>query len=75
MHAIGHYISNTGLEDAWLEAKWFDSDVVVRQVLEGKHMKRAVEAHEETLLAVKLLQLREMMQAHPTEFLRECDDF
>ena len=34
-------------------------------------MKRAVEAHEEILLAVELLQLHEMMKAHPTEFLNE----
>ena len=69
----GHYISNTGLEEAWLEAKWFDSDAVVRQVLECKHMKRAVEALEETMLAVELVQLREMMQTNPTEFLNESE--
>ena len=40
-------------------------------MLECKHMKRAVEAHEEILLAVELLQLHEMMKAHPTEFLNE----
>ena len=40
-------------------------------MLECKHMKRVVEAHEEILLAVELLQLHEMMKAHPTEFLNE----
>ena len=31
IRAIGHYISNTGLEDAWLEAKWFDIDATSMQ--------------------------------------------
>ena len=31
------------MEDAWLEAEWFDSDSVIRQVLECKHMEKADE--------------------------------
>ena len=42
IRAIGSFIANSGLEDAWLEAEWFDSELVVNQVLECKHMKRAV---------------------------------
>ena len=33
VRAIGHFIAHSGLEDAWIEAEWFDSDAVVRQVI------------------------------------------
>ena len=46
IRSLGSFIAHLGFEDAWLEAEWFDSDSVVNQVLECKHMKRAVEAHE-----------------------------
>ena len=52
-------IVSSGLEDAWLESEWFDSDCVVRQVLECKHMKRAVEAHEATMITIQIIQLTE----------------
>ena len=74
MRAIGQFISNSGLEDAWVEAEWFDSDAVVRQVIECKHMKRAVEAHEETLVAIEILQLIEMLKTSPEYFCEYAND-
>ena len=74
VRAIGQFISNSGLEDAWVEAEWFDSDAVVRQVIECKHMKRAVEAHEETLVAIKILQLIEMLKTSPEYFCEYAND-
>ena len=74
VRAIGQFISNSGLEDAWVEAEWFDSDAVVRQVIECKHMKRAVEAHEETLVAIEILQLIEMLKTSPEYFCEYAND-
>ena len=68
IRAIGALIICSGLEDAWLEAEWFDCDSVIRQVLECKHMKRAVDAHEASMLAIIMLQLMEMMRTYPEYF-------
>ena len=46
IRAIGRFIEQSGMSDAWLEAEWYDSDCIVRQILECGHMKRALDAHE-----------------------------
>ena len=33
IRAIGAYVSNSGLETAWMHANWFDSPCLLRQVL------------------------------------------
>ena len=53
--AIGSFINSSGIEDAWTAACWYDSQCVVRQVLECCNMKRALEAHEATLLTISHL--------------------
>ena len=70
IRAIGALIVCSGMEDAWLEAEWFDSESVIRQVLECKHMKRAVEAHEASMLTITILQLMEMLRTYPEYFLK-----
>ena len=70
IRAIGALIVCSGMEDAWLEAESFDSDSVIRQVLECKHMKRAVEAHEASMLTITILQLMEMLRTYPEYFLK-----
>ena len=74
IRAIGALIVCSGLEDAWIEAEWFDSDSVIRQVLECKHMKRAVDAHEASMLTLMILQLMEMMRSYPEYFVNACQE-
>ena len=63
--AIGTFIASSGLEEAWLECNWFDGDCVVQQVLECRHMKRALEAHEASMITVQIIQLLEMVKLYP----------
>ena len=70
IRAIGALIVCSGMEDAWLEAEWFDSDSVIRQVLECKHMKKADEAHEASMLTITILQLMEILRTYPEYFLK-----
>ena len=66
--AIGNLISSSGLEDAWIEAEWFDSKLVGQQVLYCNHMIRAIEAHE-GMTAIKILKIREIMCYNPDYFV------
>ena len=65
IRAIGSFIACSGLDEAWIECGWFDSDCLVQQVLECKHMKRALEAHEASMIAVEILLLSEMVKTYP----------
>ena len=67
VRAIGNLISSSGLKNAWIEAEWFDSESVVQQVLDCKHMARAIEA---TMTATEILKIRETMRDNP-----DCTDF
>ena len=58
IRAIGRFIEQSGMGDAWLEAEWYDSDCIVRQILECGHMKRALDAHEATLVAINIILLK-----------------
>ena len=71
LRAIGSYICESGIDSAWINANWFDSECVVRQVLECKHMKRALEAHEATLVAICILFLEHSIKTFPDKFLKE----
>ena len=72
--AIGNFIDSSGISDGWLEAKWFDSEAVVLQIKDCKHMKRAIEAHEATFVAIQILMIREMMKTDPEYFITQFDD-
>ena len=63
--ARGNLISCSGLEDSWIEAKWFDSKSVVQQVLDCKHMAWAIEAHEATMATTEILKIREIVRDNP----------
>ena len=45
LRAIGSFISGSGIDDSWIAAGWFDSQCLVRQVLECSNMKRANSTH------------------------------
>ena len=57
IRAIGNLINSSGIEDAGLEAAWYDSECLIRQILDCKHMKRAIEAHEATYIAINVILL------------------
>ena len=48
LRAIGSYIENSGIDDAWVESDVY-GPTTCRQILEGKHMKRALDAHVTTV--------------------------
>ena len=58
IRAIGTFIDSSGIDDAWMAAEWFDSESLLRQVKECSNMKRALAAHEATLLAVNTIILQ-----------------
>ena len=62
IRAIGTFINSSGIDDAWMAAEWFDSESLLRQVRECSNMKRALAAHEATLVAVNILILQEAMR-------------
>ena len=70
VRAIGNFIASSGMEDAWVEAEWFDSYCVVHQVIDCKHMKRAVEVMEALMIATKIIQWKEMIRCNPDYFIR-----
>ena len=51
LRAIGSSIEASGIDDAWVEADIY-GPTTTRQILEGRHMKRAVTAHIITLQAL-----------------------
>lgn len=58
LRAVGSSIENSGIDDAWVESGLY-SPTTVRQILEGKHMKRALKAHALTVEVLYDLLLEE----------------
>ena len=69
IRAIGNLITSSGIEEAWKGAGWFDGLSVIRQILECKHMRRALEAHEATLVTFLCIGLKTVLKENPS-FLR-----
>lgn len=51
LKALGHHIEGSGIGQAWTEAGMY-SPTTVRQVMEGKHLHRAIEARTVTLVTL-----------------------
>lgn len=51
LKAIGRYIECSGIDQLWVEAGMY-SPTTVRQIIEGKHLYRAMEAHMVTLITL-----------------------
>lgn len=62
LRAIGSSIEGSGIDDAWVEADIY-GPTTTRQILEGRHMKRAVAAHIVTLQALNDLFMDEYQSA------------
>ena len=41
LRAIGTFIDGLGIPDAWIQAEWYASECLVRQVLDCGNMERA----------------------------------
>ena len=64
--ALGKYIEGSGIDQAWIEAGIY-SPTTVSQILNGKHMYRALEAHTVTLLALYDLYFQSFLSTEPEE--------
>lgn len=65
LRAIGSFVEGSGIDQVWIEAGIYGA-VTVKQILEGRHVKRGVEAHITTLLA--------LFQLYTDAFLAEYPD-
>ena len=64
LYCIGAYIENSGIDFCWTEADLY-GPTTVKQIIEGKHVKRGVEAHMITLQALFTLYQEAFFQEHP----------
>ena len=65
--AIGRYLENTGIDDAWLKSQLI-GPCTIRQVVNCSHMKRALIVHEATLLAMHELYVTALIKENPNIF-------
>lgn len=63
LRTIGSFIENSGLDLSWVEADLY-GPLTVKQILEGKHVKRGIQAHLTTLQALFML--------YADAFFKEC---
>ena len=67
IRAIGTFIDSSGIDDAWMAAKWFDSESLLRQVKECSNMKRALATHEATYIAIQTMIIQEALCWYGTD--------
>ena len=65
LRTIGSYIDNSGLDTSWLESDMY-RPATHRQLLDGNHVKRAIQAHMTTLLALFSLYQEAFFEKFPT---------
>jgi len=76
LRAVGSYIENSGIDNAWIESDMY-GPTTCRQILEGKHMKRALDAHVTTLQVLFDLTLELFSTEHAEvcqQLYKLCDD-
>jgi hypothetical protein len=72
LRALGS-VENSGIDDAWVESGLYGS-TTARQILEGKHMKRALVAHVTTLQVLFDLLMQESDPSTiPNDLVRAID--
>jgi hypothetical protein len=64
LKVIGKYIQGSGIDQVLIEAGIY-STTTLGQILEGKHMKRAMEAHMVIYLSVCKIYLEQFFKKHP----------
>ena len=65
LRTCGNAIEDSGLDEAWSEADIY-GPTTTRQIIEAKHMKRALEAHLTTAQALFDLYMEEFFLEHPS---------
>ena len=66
LHALGKYVEASGIDQAWVESGMY-SPTTVRQILDGKHIYRAMEAHMVTTLTLYNIMLESLFEQYPVE--------
>ena len=76
LRALGNYIENSGLDFCWTEANMY-GPATVKQILEGKHVRRGVEAHVVTLQALSIMYQETLFEHYPdiVESLTEAAEY
>ena len=64
LRPIGSYIENSGLDFSWTEADLY-GPAIVKQILEGRHVRRAIEVHVVTTQTLFLLYQEACFEDHP----------
>jgi hypothetical protein len=63
LRALGSFIENSGIDDSWIQSDIY-GPTTSRQILEGKHMKRAVDAHVITVQVLFDLMIEMFFTGH-----------
>ena len=64
LRSLGSYIENSGLDFCWTEADMY-GPATVKQILEGKHVRRGIDAHIITLQALHTLYQDAFFEEYP----------
>jgi len=67
LHSLGHYIDESGIEHAWVESGMY-SECVVTQIINGRHLYRALEAHSATVLAILKVYIEKKADQFPSQY-------
>ena len=68
-HVIGIYIQNIGLDQSFIDCH-ICGPVTVNQILNGKHMKREMEAHMVLILTLNKICLKDLSKTFSETLLR-----
>ena len=66
LRSIGTFIENSGLDECWIEAGLY-SGTTVKQILDGGHVKRALDAHITSILTLTSLLLNALSSEQDEE--------
>ena len=67
LRTIGDFIHGSGIPELWIESNLYGT-ATTRQIIEGKYVRRALEAHITTLSALTILLLEEFSQENSSVF-------
>ena len=73
IRAIGTFIECSDLDNARVKSSWF-GESTMRQVLDCSRMKRALECHEDTLIAITILYLQALLKTFPDVAMSSVTD-
>ena len=68
LHTNGSFISGSDFGDLRIAAGWFDSQCLVRQLLECSEIKRANLTQEAAVIAINTLLFQVLMSSHKDDF-------